>query len=104
MRRAPHVCPHIHWSSRFAAFQGYTIGSVLAAQLDHAMREDLGDVDALIREGELEPLWEWMTEHVHRHGRRYPTDELVEVATGEPLTAEYFLDYVEDKFGDLYDL
>ncbi|GAA0211790.1 carboxypeptidase M32 [Halobaculum roseum] len=94
----------IHWSSRFAAFQGYTIGSVLAAQLDHAMREDLGDVDALIREGDLQPLWEWMTEHVHRHGRRYPTDELVEVATGEPLTAEYFLDYVEEKFGELYDL
>ncbi|QZY00367.1 carboxypeptidase M32 [Halobaculum rubrum] len=94
----------IHWSGRFAAFQGYTIGSVLAAQLDHAMREDLGDVDALIREGDLEPLWEWMTEHVHRHGRRYPTDELVEEATGEPLTAEYFLDYVEEKFGELYGL
>jgi len=94
----------IHWSSRFAAFQGYTIGSVLAAQLDRAMREDLGDVDALIREGDLEPLWEWMTEHVHSHGRRYPTDELVEEATGEPLTAEYFLDYVEKKFGELYNL
>ncbi|MFC7097782.1 carboxypeptidase M32 [Halobaculum marinum] len=96
----------IHWSSRFAAFQGYTIGSVLAAQLDHAMRAELGDdrVDDLIREGDLEPLWEWMTENVHSHGRRYPTDELVEEATGEPLTAEYFLDYVEEKFGDLYDL
>ena len=94
----------IHWSSRFAAFQGYTIGSVLAAQLDHAMREDLGDVDALIREGDLQPLWEWMTEAVHRHGRRYPTDELVEEATGEPLTAEYFLEYVEEKFGELYGL
>ncbi|WP_435064548.1 carboxypeptidase M32 [Halobaculum sp. EA56] len=94
----------IHWSSRFAAFQGYTIGSVLAAQLDHAMREDLDDVDAKIRNGNLRPLWEWMTEHVHRHGRRYPTDELVEEATGEPLTAEYFLEYVEEKFGELYDL
>ncbi|WP_284012266.1 carboxypeptidase M32 [Halobaculum litoreum] len=96
----------IHWSSRFAAFQGYTIGSVLAAQLDHAMRADLGDdrVDDLIREGDFDPLWAWMTENVHRHGRRYPTDELVAEATGEPLTAEYFLDYVETKFGDLYDL
>ena len=92
----------IHWSGRFAAFQGYTIGSVLAAQLDHAMREEVDDVDARIREGDLEPLWEWMTENVHGHGRRYPTDELVEEATGEPLTAEYFVDYVEGKFGDLY--
>ena len=98
------VLQDIHWSSRFAAFQGYTIGSVLAAQLDHAMRRDIDDVDAKIREGDLEPLWDWMTERVHRHGRRYPTDELVEEATGEPLTAEYFVDYVEGKFGDLYGL
>ncbi|WP_313691974.1 carboxypeptidase M32 [Halorarum halobium] len=98
------VLQDIHWSSRFAAFQGYTIGSVLAAQLDHAMRRDVDDVDAKIREGDLKPLRDWMTEHVHSHGRRYPTDELVEEATGEPLTAEYFVDYVEEKFGALYGL
>ncbi len=94
----------IHWSSRFAAFQGYTIGSVLAAQLDAAMREDLDDVDGKIRRGEFAPLREWMTENVHRHGRRYPSDELIERATGEPLTADYFVDYVEEKFEALYDL
>ena len=93
----------IHWSSGLAVFHGYTVGSVLAAQLDAAMREDL-DVDGLVREGEFEPLLEWQREHVHRHGQRYPTDELIEVATGEPLTADYFLDYVDEKFTDLYDL
>jgi len=93
----------IHWSSGFGVFHGYTVGSVLAAQLDAAMRDDL-DVDGLVREGEFEPIREWMGEHVHRHGQRYPTDELIEVATGEPLTAEYFLEYVDEKFGELYDL
>jgi carboxypeptidase Taq len=95
----------IHWSYKFASFQSYTIGSVLAAQLDAAMREDLDrDVDALIREGEFDPIHEWMTEHVHRPGQRYGTDELVERATGEPLTADYFLDYVNEKFRTLYRL
>jgi carboxypeptidase Taq len=94
----------IHWSGRFAAFQGYTIGSVLAAQLDHAMRQDVENVDEKIRNGNLQPLWDWMTENVHGHGRKYSTDELVEEATGEPLTAEYFLDYVEEKFTELYGL
>ena len=45
-----------------------------------------------------------MTEHVHRHGCRYPTDELIEVATGEPLTADYFIDYATEKFESLYGL
>jgi carboxypeptidase Taq len=95
----------IHWTHGFAGFQSYTVGSVLAAQLDAAMRADLdADVDDLIREGEFEPLLSWMNENVHRHGKRYPADELIERATGESLTAEYFLKYVEEKFGDLYGL
>ncbi|WP_336035266.1 carboxypeptidase M32 [Halobacterium yunchengense] len=93
----------IHWTGGFASFQNYTVGSVLAAQLDAAMREDL-DVDGLVREGEFDPIREWLTEHVHRHGQRYTTDELIEVATGEPLTADYFVAYAREKFGDLYDL
>ena len=93
----------IHWTSRFAGFQVYTVGSVLAAQLDAALRDDLdADVDDLIREGEFEPLLDWMNENIHRHGQRYPVDELIEHATGEPLTADYFIDYVEEKFGELY--
>ena len=92
-----------HWSYGFAGFQGYTVGSVLAAQLDAAMREDL-DVDGCISDGEFDPLRDWMTEHVHRHGQRYPTEELIEVATGEPFTAEYFLEYVDEKYTELYDL
>ena len=94
----------IHWTSRFAAFQGYTLGSVLAAQLDAAMREEIDDVDEKIRSGEFEPMLEWMRENVHRHGQRYRADELIERATGEPLTAEYFVEYAKAKFTDLYDL
>ncbi|MFT4944252.1 MAG: carboxypeptidase Taq [Halovenus sp.] len=93
----------IHWTSGFAAFHGYTIGSVLAAQLNAAIREDL-DVDTLVREREFDPIREWMGERVHRQGQRYTTPELVEEATGEALTAEYFTEYVREKFERLYDL
>ncbi|HKJ60089.1 MAG TPA: carboxypeptidase M32, partial [Halobacteriales archaeon] len=55
-----------------------------------------------IRAGEFDALHEWLTEHVHRHGRRYTTPDLVEAATGEAYTADYFLDYARGKFGELY--
>jgi len=94
----------IHWShGSFGYFPTYSLGSVLAAQIDAAMREDL-DVDALIADGEFDPIQEWLREEIHRHGARYTTDELIERATGEPLTAEYFLEYVEEKYGELYDV
>ncbi|SFR35062.1 carboxypeptidase M32 [Halogeometricum limi] len=95
----------IHWTAGYlAAFQNYTVGSVLAAQLDAAMRAELDDVDALIRDGEFAPVHEFLAENVHRRGRRYPTDELVVEATGEPLSADAFCDYATTKFGSLYDL
>ncbi|WP_435361080.1 carboxypeptidase M32 [Haloarchaeobius sp. DFWS5] len=94
----------IHWSYSFAGFQNYTVGSVLAAQLEAAMEEDLGDLDDYIRDGDFDPLHEWLTENVHEHGCRYTTDELIEEATGEPLTAEYYLVHVREKYDDLYDL
>jgi carboxypeptidase Taq len=92
----------IHWShGSFGYFSTYTLGSVLAAQIDAAVREDL-DVDDLVREGEFEPIHEWLTGKVHSQGCRYTTDELIERATGGELTAEYFVDYVTEKYGDLY--
>ena len=94
----------IHWTGGFAAFQGYTIGSVLAAQLDAAMRREIDDVDEKIRTGEFEPMRAWMEENVHSHGQRYRADELIEEATGEPLTADYFVEYAREKFTDLYGL
>ncbi|QLD89821.1 carboxypeptidase M32 [Natronomonas salina] len=94
----------IHWShGSFGYFPTYSLGSVLAAQLDAAAREDLS-LDEQVRDGEFDPLHEWLTENVHRHGQRYTTDELVEEATGESYTADYFLEYAKSKFGDLYDL
>jgi carboxypeptidase Taq len=94
-----------HWSQSLPGFVGYTIGSVLAAQLDATMREELDEnVDDLIREGRIGPIREWLTETVHRHGQRYRADELVRRATGEDLTADYFLEYAREKYAELYDL
>ena len=95
----------IHWShGSFGYFPTYSLGSVLAAQIDAAIRRDLGDVATLVREGTFDPIREWLREHVHRHGSRYPTPDLIQRATGEPFTADYFLDYVTEKYGRLYDL
>ncbi len=93
----------VHWTRRFGGFSTYTIGSVLAAQLEATMEEDV-NVEGCIRDQEFERLREWMYEHVHRHGQRYEATDLVEIATGEPLAAEYFIEYVEDKFRDIYDI
>ncbi len=95
----------IHWSmGGIINFQNYTLGSVLAAQLDAAIREDIADVDGKIAAGEFQEIRAWLTDNVHSRGRRLPTDELIVEATGEPLTADYFLEYVTEKYTSLYEL
>ena len=108
------VCPEtdsegclqdIHWThGSLGYFPTYSLGSVLAAQLYASAEEAIEDLDGKIRAGEYDPLHDWLTENVHRHGCRYETDDLVAEATGEGFTADYFVDYAEAKFGDLYDL
>jgi carboxypeptidase Taq len=67
------------------------------------MREDV-DVEGCIRDEAFDKLWDWMTEHVHSQGQFYEADALIEDATGSPLSADPFLEYVEAKFTDLYAL
>lgn len=95
----------IHWTyGNFGYFPTYSMGSVLAAQLDSTARDELGDLDEQIESGEFEPLSEWLTETIHQHGCRYTTPDLIERATGSELSADDFLSYVREKYGELYDI
>ena len=95
----------IHWShGNFGYFPTYSLGSVLAAQLYATAESALDGLEGQIREGDFDPLHDWLTEQVYQHGQRYTTPELIRKATGEAFTADYFVDYVETKFGDLYEL
>jgi carboxypeptidase Taq len=94
----------VHWShGSFGYFPTYSLGSAMAAQIYDAASRDVAVGDR-VREGDAEPLREWLREHVHRHGKRYGTDDLLCEATGEPFAADAFTDYVTGKYGALYDV
>ncbi len=85
----------VHWSAGlFGYFPSYALGCLIAAQLWETIERDVGDLDARLRRGELEPVQSWLREHVHRHGRRIDTLPLVESATGAPLAPDAFVRYV----------
>ena len=99
------VLQDIHWSSvSFAIFPGYTIGNLVGAQLMQKIRQDIPDLDGRIERGEFAQLLSWLRKHVHRHGRKFTPNELLERATGKPLTAGPWVAYVREKFGALYGL
>ena len=99
------VLQDIHWADGlFGYFPTYTIGNVLSVQLfDEAVKARPGIPDQ-IRKGEFSTLLGWLRENIHRHGARYYPDELVEMSTGRPLDTAPYLSYLNEKFGELYDL
>src|SRR5438874_364358 len=95
----------IHWSFvSFGIFPGYTIGNLIGAQLMEKVRADIPDLDSQIERGEFGALLGWLRKNVHRHGRKFTPNELMERATGKPLTAAPWISYVQRKYGALYGL
>ena len=62
------------------------------------------DLMEQIGHGEFAGLKGWLNEKVHARGSRLTAGELVQEVTGEPLQARYFTEYLEGKFGALYEL
>ena len=46
----------------------------------------------------------WLREKIHRHGRKYLPNELIQRATGRPLHSQAFLRYLTEKYTELYRL
>ncbi len=86
----------VHWGAgSFGYFPSYALGCLIAAQLWEALEAELGPREEGLRKGEVAEIQAWLGERVHRHGRRLDTAELVERATGAPLSIDPFIRYVQ---------
>ena len=99
------VLQDIHWSGGLMGyFPTYTLGNLYAAQFFVQAREDLGDLDEQFDRGDTATLLRWLRENIHSQGRRLTATELVTQVTGRPLGIDDLMNYLEGKFGELYDL
>src|SRR5690606_15017107 len=99
------VLQDMHWSDgSFGYFPSYALGFMYAAQWKHAMDQDIPNFDELCERGELAPIKDWLTNKVHQYGALKKPNELILEGTGEPLSAKYLTDYLQDKYTQLYNL
>jgi carboxypeptidase Taq len=96
----------VHWFSGGigGAFQSYTIGNVLSAQFYDAAVKAHPDIPAEIAKGEFGTLHGWLRENIYQHGRKFTPDEIVERATGAPMSLRPYLAYLRGKYGEFYRL
>ena len=97
------VLQDTHWAiGYFGYFPSYTVGNVLSVQLFEAAVDGRPDIVPQMERGEFGGLLGWLRENVHRHGKKYEPDDLIERATGRPPNSAPYLRYLEAKFGELY--
>ena len=98
------VLQDVHWygGGIGGAFQSYTLGNILSAQLYASAVEACPGIEPAIGQGRFALLRSWLEANVHRHGRKLTAPELIVNATGRPLSIEPYMGYLRGKFGRLY--
>jgi carboxypeptidase Taq len=92
-----------HWGSGlFGYFPTYTLGNLIAAQLYARASEEAGGLERSMARGDFSGLLLWLRERVYRPGHVYPAAELVERATGAPLSHRPLVEALRRKYGELY--
>lgn len=99
------VLQDVHWytSTLGAMFQCYTLGNIMSAQIYQAALQDLPHIKDNIAQGDFAPLHQWLIEHIYQFGSVYTPLELMQKVTGSDLTITPFVDYIEQKYRQLYD-
>ena len=94
----------MHWSGYgFGYFPSYALGNAYGAQILHQMKKEF-DVDAALRAGDLKTIGGWLKERVFSIASIKTPDEWIRAITGESLNVNYYLDYLEGKFAEVYGL
>ncbi|WP_153559445.1 carboxypeptidase M32 [Roseimaritima sediminicola] len=99
------VLQDVHWSAGlFGYFPTYALGNLCAAQLFEAATDQLGDIDRAFADGDTGELLQWLRTRIHRPGRVFDPAELIQRATGKPLSSDPLIKSLTDRYTPLYHL
>ncbi|MCY4672554.1 MAG: carboxypeptidase M32 [Bacteroidetes bacterium] len=97
------VLQDIHWAlGAIGYFPTYTLGNLMSAQVFACAKSELGNLDEQIATREFAPLREWLQANVHHWGRKLSASEIIEWMTKGGISATPWLDYVRQKYSDIY--
>ena len=98
------ILQDVHWAdASFGYFPTYALGSAIGAQIFHKMQEDI-DVDGLLEKGKFKKITDYLKKNIQHYGALYDFDEILLRATGEHFDPNYYIDYLKEKYGTLYEV
>lgn len=99
------VLQDVHWSfGAFGYFPTYTLGNLYSVQFFNQVEKEHPGLQEQMGRGDFSTLLAWLREKIHRVGRGRKARELVVDVTGQELSAEPFITYLEEKYRRIYKL
>lgn len=99
------VLQDVHWSGgSIGYFPTYALGNLYSAQFWAAAKRDMPDLEEKIAKGQFFHFKEWLKKNIHIHGKLYSAEEMAKKVTGEKLNSQYFIDYIKNKYREIYKL
>ncbi|MDA7541411.1 carboxypeptidase M32 [bacterium] len=99
------VLQDVHWcEGLFGYFPTYALGNLYAAQFFAAAEKEIGDMDSQFRNGEFQPLLNWLRENVHVTGKSRSATGILKAATGETLSPAAMIEGLRKKYSEIYSI
>jgi carboxypeptidase Taq len=97
------VLQDVHWAQGyFGYFPSYALGNIYGGQLLNKMMHDMPSWRKYIEMGSFEEIREWLTKNVYCYGNLYNPLDLLKKITGEGINPSHFIDYLYEKYSEVY--
>lgn len=98
------ILQDMHWGGgSFGYFPTYALGSAYAAQFYDAMEKQL-PVEEYLKTNQFDKIAKWLKDNIHYVGAYQSANDILKQTTGSPFHAQYYIDYLTNKYRKLYHL
>ena len=97
------ILQDVHWTSGFGYFPSYALGNAYNAMYLKEFKKEY-DFDEVVSKGDFKTINNWLKEHVFKEANHLDSKEWIKKITNKDLTAKDFIEYLNEKYKDIYDL
>lgn len=90
----------VHWAeSEFGYFPSYLIGSIFDCLFMRTITRNLGDIDTILKEGNIKKITNYLIENVYKTAGAYTGVEVLKKLGEDTITVEPLITYFKNKYG-----
>ncbi|MFW6311647.1 MAG: carboxypeptidase M32 [Nanoarchaeota archaeon] len=94
------ILQDVHWSEGFFGyFPSYALGNIYASQFYNKLSNEV-DISKLDKK-KIKEIKKWLGKNIHKHERKILAEDLIKKVSGEELSPEIFIDYLNNKYSKI---